>query len=266
MKKLIYILICLCFLSSCLNEKRICGDNRIYSVSKMGDSCFSHNIRKTKNCEIIDNGQYLIIKNIAEGVIDTTNIPTNIDANKVESPITGWRLESPPNYYFPESKFIDANKENTFRYYDGKIILQALTIPLKIRPSLRNIALKDSFPGTVETGTTFGLSFGYKLNYNVYKANKNILGQNTNRWSLSTGIVLGSGGVDLKKANTRNPQIAFERKAAIVSPGVFFMFGFNSVNVGYMLGKDYATGIGRKEWLYQGKSFHGLIVAIDLIK
>lgn len=105
-----------------------------------------------------------------------------------------------------------------------------------------------------------------EVTHNVYNSKKNIFGQNTNRYSFSPGIFLGAGATDLKKSNTRNPAITFERKAAIIATGGFFMLGFNSINLGYSFGADFATGNGSKQWLYQGKMWHGIIFVIDIIK
>lgn len=77
--------------------------------------------------------------------------------------------------------------------------------------------------------------------------NKNIFGQNFNRFSISPGIFLGTGAADLKKSNTRNPVILFERKAAIITTGGFLMIGFNSINLGYAFGSSFPPGTGSKQ-------------------
>lgn len=52
----------------------------------------------------------------------------------------------------------------------------------------------------------------------------------------------------------------------MISMGGFVMFGFDRINLGYTFGWDYATGSGRKQWLYQGQIWHGIVLALDLIK
>ena len=114
---------------------------------------------------------------------------------------------------------------------------------LTIRPRVGG-EFKDSFPSVAETGFSLGFAVGYKLSWNRYSTSKNLWGNNTNKFSITPGAFLSAGATDLKKSNTRGPIIDFERKAPVVSPGVFLVFGFNNINFGYAIGADFATGKG----------------------
>lgn len=262
----------ICSLSSCISEKYIYNSNTLYETQSLPanpdggqpkpetHNLLTHKLSKGFKAVVTDNGNYLTIKPLEKQAFTTTTTPLTT------SPVT-WRAENIGKYYFPELDFDKTAKvPSKFKYFDTKPVLQALTIPLKIRPKLNSEALRDSFPSQAETGFNVGVAFGWKFTHNIYNSKKNIFGQNTNRYSFSPGIFLGAGATDLKKANTRHPAITFERKAAIITTGGFFMLGFNSINFGYAFGADFPTGTGSKQWLYRGKMWHGVIFAIDIIK
>jgi hypothetical protein len=174
-----------------------------------------------------------------------------------------WKPVYMNKYYFPEpDSFPDAFK---LTYLDSKLVLQGLSIPLKIRPRLSGDMRLDSFPQQAETGFNPSIAFGWKFNLNIFKTEKDIFGKNLRQISFTPGWFLGTGAVDLKKANTR-PMIKFERKAALISTGFFFMLGYNNINMGYSFGWDYATSTGKKDWMYQGHIWHGITIGIDIIK
>lgn len=282
--KPLQFLFAILLLSSCTTYKRVYNNsllgltgkkNEVYKINPNDINGKPHyHVEvykiKDKNCikaTIEDKGDYLIIKPKDEKqlALDKGDWPFSKGAS-------GWRGDNEGKFYFPENDLgLDNNGTKRtiakrLTYADAKIVLQGLTVPIKIRPKLNTPSLKDSFPQQVETGVNVGVALGWKLTHNVFSAKKNIWGQNTNRYSFTPGIFCGFGGVDLKKANTRDPVIIFERKAFMVNTGVFFMLGFNNLNIGYTLGADFATGPGSKQWLYQGHIWHGVALAIDLIK
>lgn len=260
-------------LTSCINEKYIYRSNTLYETQSIAANLDgtdplseTHKLlikKPTKGFKAIvtDKGDYLIIKPIYKPTFTTKPIQLT------KAPIAS-RAENVGKLYFPELDFDTLTKPPSIKlkYFDTKPVLQALYIPLKIRPKINTEILKDSFPSQAETGFNVGVALGWKFTHNVYNTKKNILGQNTNRYSIAPGFFLGAGATDLKKVNTRNPAIKFERKAALITTGGYLMVGFNSINFGYAFGADFATGIGSKQWLYQGKIWHGIIFAIDILK
>lgn len=168
-------------------------------------------------------------------------------------------------YFFPDV-VLDTFPFSRIKFFDTKPVLQTLTIPIRIRPALKNASLKDSFPSQVETGVNLGIAFGWKFQLNYYKISSNSFGQKGNKISITPGIFYNIGSADLSTTNTRDPVIPIERHALMHSLGGFAMLGFNSVNLGYAFGWDFATGQGNKSWLYQGKFWYGIALALDLIK
>lgn len=260
-------------MTSCINEKYIYKCNTLYETQSIAASTSggtptseTHNLlvkKPTKGFKAIvtDKGDYLIIKPIID------NPPLSVTSITLEKAPVSTKAENVGKLYFPEADFDNSAKPPfTLKYFDTKPVLQALSIPLKIRPKLNSKVFNDSFPSQAETGFNVGVAGGWKFTHNVYNSKKNIFGQNTNKYSIAPGFFVGVGAADLKKANTRNPAIIFERKAALVTTGGYLMFGFNSINFGYSLGADFATGTGSKQWVYHGKLWHGIIFAVDLLK
>jgi len=267
------------FLNSCVQNKYIYKGQTLYRIPTAQQSpppaegsttvpALSWNLETITvtnggRVALTDKGDYLIIKPNAKYKF-ATNTPVSTAIAKAPQ---GVKFENSGKLYFPETDLVDIQAiKNKFSYFDSKPVLQALSVPVRIRPALHQAELKDSFPSQAEAGVNVGVAFGWKFQHNVFSSRKNVFGQNTNRYSFSPGIFLGVGATELKKANTRNPVIAFERKAAALTFGGFLMFGFNSINIGYAFGADWATGKGHEGWLYQGKLWHGFALSIDLIK
>ena len=251
-------------LSSCIEQKYIFQGNTLSTIRTTAteplatDSLYIFNVNSAFKSKIEVKGDYIVIK-----TVDNKNLSL-INNSKLNGGPIGTKKDFIDKYYFPEAE-TQATRRN-LRYFDTKPVLQGLSIPLKIRPKLNDVALLDSFPSQTETGFNPALAFGWKFNINSYSQKKELFGKNLKQFSFTSGWFLGTGAVDLKKANTRNPVIAFERKAAIVSTGGFLMLGYNNINVGYSFGWDYATGEGREGWLYQGEMWHGITIGLDIIK
>lgn len=253
-------------LTSCIHRKKIFEGNSFFRITSTppplggGGATHTleqHTVTQSFNTVVTDKDDYLLIGTPPAGSYTTVSIP-------ITAPV-GWRASIINKYYFDEDDLAPSHRRS-FWYFDSKPVLQTLTIPLKIRPKLTEPAFKDSFATTAETGINIALAGGWKFNFNQYQQSKNIFGQRTQRLSISLGLLLGAGAVDLKKSNTRNPVIEFERKAPVVTTGLFFLLGFNQLNVGYSFGWDNAKGKGGPEWLYQNRKWHGITFGLDLIK
>ena len=162
-------------------------------------------------------------------------------------------------YYFGEPEF---GKYKHFKYKTITGGIQAITIPIKIRSALSD---KTKYPSLVETGINIGFAPSIKFSSNSFSTSKNFLGKNLNIYSLTCGGLLNLGTTDLDSANNA-PGLAVNRKALTFSYGGFVLFGFNNINFGYALGWDNVIGTGRKNWVYQGHLWHGIIISLDIVK
>ncbi len=264
-EEILLVVLATLLLASCVEQKYIFKSNTISKIRNtdqeppMGtDSLYYYDVTNGFQSRIKQKGDNIIIE-----TVDYRNLSLSARFILPSGP-SQQKIDYTNKYYYIESDYL-SNTRN-FKYFDTKPVLQGLSIPLKIRPKLKDPALQDSFPSQTETGFNPALAFGWKLNLNSYSPKKDIFGRNLKQFSFTPGWFLGTGAVDLKKSNTRNPIIQFERRAAIISTGAFFMFGYNNINFGYSFGWDYAMGEGRKSWLYQGKMWHGVTIGFDIIK
>ncbi|MBO2008342.1 hypothetical protein [Hymenobacter negativus] len=272
-----------CFLSSCVNTKYIYRSNRLYSlnvtfpagapppppagtVPTLSQNLVTYSPAAGFKASITEKADGLIItpQGAAPSVGSTTAIPTYS--------IQGFKAENLGKIYFPETTLdVSATGIPSYtklKYFDSKPVLQALSVPLRIRPKLNSSALADSFPQQAETSVNVGIAAGWKFTHNVYSATQGLFGQTTNHYSLSPGYFIGLGATDLKKTNTRGPKIPFERKAAMFTNGFYLMLGINTINIGGAIGWDHVLGSydERQSWVYQNKTWYGLIVALDILK
>lgn len=254
-------------LTSCVHSKWVYKNNKFHTIRQVPaengsrtNEITTYTAKKgfTAEIEINEDNGYLLISPDEDS--------NNWDSTKVRKPFSleGWRAANAGSQYYPETKHLENKDVKKFVYFDSKPQLQALTIPIKIRPKLSGYL--DSFPSQAETGFNLDVAFGWKFNIlNIYNGRKGIFGQATNTWSVTPGIFLGLGATSLSSANTRNPVITFDRSAPTISKGAYLMLGFNNINIGGAIGWDNATGIGGKEWLYQNKMWYGLIFGFDLL-
>lgn len=194
---------------------------------------------------------------------DTKKLDWPTSNNKFN--LSGWRANNKGAIYFPDS-LSKVMEYNSLKYFDTKPVFQALTVPIKVRSKLTDVAVPDSFPAQVTTGFNLGLSFGWQFTHNVFKENKNLFGKNTTKFSFTPGAFFGVGAQKLNTSNTRGPMVQIERSAFMISPGLFALIGIDRFNLGYAFGWDVVTGKNSSSWVYQGKHWHGIIVAIDLLK
>lgn len=267
MKNIIFVFILVALFASCTTEKKLLKGNEVYTYGLGAapaapvPAYTKYKVIAPKKVKIVDNGTYLIIKD------DPSTDPAHYTkVNTVAfttASIPSWKDENIGLAYFSESA--DNNAKSMLWYSDCKFVLQTAAIPLKIRSAVRNHAYLDSFPSQVETGFNVGFLVGGKKTWNRFRTSTNIFGQTTDKFSVTGGFLLSTGGVDLSATSTR-PKIEFPRKTAMISYGGAIVFGFNSLNFGYAVGWDQAVGRKANSWLYKGKLWNGIIISIDLIK
>lgn len=154
-----------------------------------------------------------------------------------------------------------------FRYIEFKKALQALSIPLKFRPGIR-----DTIPNSASAAFNVGFAYAFKFtefNYKRLYWNDNgsakPLGHLTNKFTYAFGPFIGPTIVELKSANT-DGKVKKDRSVAALTLGGFFVFGVNEFNAGLAFGIDKTFGDQAGTWMYSGKPWLGVIVAIDIIK
>jgi hypothetical protein len=273
-----YLILIIFSCSGCvLNQKYLARNQTIYKVDNPGGGALNYTINayhsNTKmRVKIEESGSKLLIQRSPTETNSFINFVTVRNAGAL--PPTHMQLFTSGKYYFSESIYpysADPNSNLAFqgpdklKYKEDKIVLQALSIPLKIRTAIKMPRYKDSLPSFVETGFNAGLATGIKRTWTTYSSELNAFGTNYRRFSLAVGPFLNIGGTDVKKSTT-DYTITFDRKEPYYSYGLFFLVGFNNINLGYSVGADYLFSSRNKNWVYRGRAWHGITVALDILK
>lgn len=251
---------------SCSTEKKmIHKGNTLYTYinnrSSGGiDSIGEMKLTERLKAKIEDKTDYIVISGYKNRppLTDSISVP-DTDQRKY---VYGKKLYYPEHDYFTKNSDSTPKKQKTFVYSDWSIGLQALTIPIKIRPALRNDTI---FPSQVETGFNIGFAPHVKYNIKRFNPDKKFMDKASGTFSVASGLLLGLGATDLKVA-TNAPGLKSDRKSGVFSYGTFIMFGVNNINIGYAIGGDAVIGEGGKYWKYQGVYWQGVIIALDIIK
>lgn len=273
---LTYILVLSC-LSSCLNQKYLAKNQVVFKVEPT-PGAFTSEINAYTNgnnklkVSIDESGGSLTIKKVPS---ETGNFVLQTKVKDNFTPTSTYAsLELTGKMYFPENGFPKPGDPNsnaafvspsTLKYTENRLVFQTLSIPLKIRHKINTARYKDSLPTQAETGFNAGFAIGIKRTWHTFKPEINLFGQNTVKVSATPGVFFNLGGTDVKKSTT-NYSIVVDRKEAFYSYGMFLMFGFNNINIGYSIGGDFLFSSNRKAWVYQGKAWQGIVVALDIIK
>jgi hypothetical protein len=266
--RIFFAFILLALLCSCVQQKLFFGQNTVATVESSAPTTVDGIPMPVDQVKVFVVKESFVSKvDVKDDVVVLKDFKPSKGPDHIFGIVGGAtspKKELKGKYYYPEVDHVSDVK--ALKFLDTKPVLQGISIPLKIRPQLNNIALLDSFPSQTETGFNPALSFGWKLNLNIQRPKKDVFGKNLTTLSITPGWFLGTGAVDLSKSNTRNPKIEFARKAAIISTGGYIMAGFNNLNIGLSFGWDRATGRGSGTWLYQDELWYGVTLGFDVIK
>jgi hypothetical protein len=259
------LLLLIPFIYGCSTNKLITKKNAFFEFNELSSNSGTegYNIveimpQKSFWAQIIEKSDNIII--IPKS---TENCCITISTTKVDNDdkINSSYIDLIGKKYYPDTRLTVKNA-SSFNYYDIKFGLQALTIPLKFRRSVGNDTVN---PPSVEAGFNVGFAPGWKFTKNIYKQSKNYLGKNTTQIAIALGPHFGIGATDLKKISNA-PGLLSDRKRPTFTLGGYFLFGFNNINIGFAIGKDYILGEGRKNWVYQGETWTGIIISLDILK
>lgn len=159
---------------------------------------------------------------------------------------------------FPEE--IDGKVKDIPSLWEHSFDLDFLTIPLKFRPSQREV------PAQLNSELNGAVFFGYrvdryKLNYEVDPLGKSEL--ESNRIGFSFGVFTGIGSTAMTPTTT-NENIEQEYDGIVWQKGIAAIVGINNFTVGISLGFDRLLDENKEVWVYQEKHWLGLAVGLNL--
>lgn len=257
-------------------------NNIFYQIEETADNTtlvHQYRVDKAFKATLSDKTDYLQIAGDEEFIDKTTKLILNEYITEVSTfttvkAPTSTRAElarGKGKYYFPEIEWIKDDsiaeayaKRDYLSYRYGKLMLQTLAIPLKIRPKVEKAG--ETIYGQAEAAFNVGFALGWKFSFDRWSPTKNLLGSNSSKFSLTPGALVNFGSTTLDDKNTR-PKLAIARRAFTISTGIVGLVGWNNVNFGVAYGWDFPTGRFKEDWFYANKrNWFGLIIALDLLK
>ncbi len=145
-------------------------------------------------------------------------------------------------------------------YYKPSLDIDVLTIPFKYRPSV------EGFPRQFNANYNGALYIGYRTDGYRATYRSNHLGAYTRHLThigFSVGVFGGIGATAMNSWVTKD-KIDIEYDGFIISKGVAAIFAVNNLSAGISLGYDHLTDENRQYWIYQGRSYIGFMLGLNL--
>lgn len=173
-----------------------------------------------------------------------------------------------PNIIKEREKLKYFNERNTL-YYQGKElkywtktrVLQAITIPMKIRFKHNDI------PAQISTSFNAGIAYGYQFNKS-YLRNEyypNLTSQIENKVSYTIAGFGGLTPISLKPSNTDN-KLNAEESILGIDYGLIFLVSINKINTGVCVSLDTPVQKDGRYWIYNTKPWLGVVLGIDFLR
>lgn len=227
-----------------INDKKV-------SISKKVkvDSAFYEKFSKTRADLVTGNGIWGFVKFEEDGkIIINRYLTMDSNSNYTRFPIYYYKLE---------------NRQTVkLLFHEGTV--SALTLPFKYRRKWKDSNLKEDLSTAINGNIFFGYSVGKTSFFHQEK-----VGNKSNTWKLTAGLLVGASSVVLDKNNTDltnhpiNGDAKFNKGIASLALGV--TLSFNKINLGGFYGSDYLIQNGASDWNYNKKPWIGIAVGYSII-
>lgn len=141
--------------------------------------------------------------------------------------------------------------------------VSALVIPIKYRFKGKN-ELSEEFSTSINGNIFMGLSAGKTSFFHQEK-----VGNKSNTWKFTGGLLFGGSSVVLNKSNTSKSTNPItddtEITKGLVNIGVGLAYSYNKINFGLFYGYDYAIGDDAGKWNYNKKPWLGVAIGYSLL-
>lgn len=278
MYKYIFIMLLLIGLASCVNTKK----HSTHWIPKK-QILYKDSLGQERTPPLFLREKELVKGTIAQiedkkGHLKITFVSDSLSKRIEEN---GYKVDMRPikDYiYFPnhsqEEKKIKQSKSNRFiqngaalNYWGMQPVLQALTVPIKVRPALNDQILYNA-SSSVNVGFAVGYKFthyAYQNHYQKIKEKLIYINSRTRSYSITPGIFAGPTIVSLTGKNTEGI-VKIDRSVLGLTTGGFGVFGIGNFNLGLAIGWDFSFGEEGSKWIYNRKPWYGVVVALDFFK
>lgn len=162
--------------------------------------------------------------------------------------------------------YYNLSNRHTISLWTVDLAISALTMPVKYR-----------FKGKRDNGKSFSEDFAGTVNVNVFAGPsigktsfhyRDKVGNASNTWKLTGGLIVGGSTVTLNKSNTTSDDApitdATEITKGLLSLGVGLAYSYNKATIGAFLGRDYSVGKDANRWDYNRKPWLGLAIGYSI--
>ena len=170
-------------------------------------------------------------------------------------------------YTDPGLHYYQLQNRHTIRLWTTDISISALTMPVKYRfkgtRDSNGKAFCEDFASAVNVNVFVGPSFG-KTSFHYREKVGNI----SNTWKITVGLIGGGSTVKLNKSNTISADKPItgdtEITKGLLSLGFGATYSYNKATVGAFLGKDYSIGQDANLWDYNRHAWLGIAIGYSI--
>ena len=153
---------------------------------------------------------------------------------------------------------INLQQRPNFRVFRRTFDLDVLTIPFKIRPSVKG------FPEQLNPNFSAALYLGRRIDsYHIKPLRTRKTGSIVSGLGVGYGGFIGIGAVTMNPFVTQNA-ITYEYEGLVLSSGIASIYDAKKFNLGFAIGSDFLVDKNRESWLYHKKLWFGLLFGINL--
>ncbi|TRO66811.1 hypothetical protein [Christiangramia sabulilitoris] len=144
--------------------------------------------------------------------------------------------------------------------------VSGLTIPLKYRFKNDDQGISEEFSSDFNANLFIGKTFYGRTSFFHRKKVGNV----SNTWKWTGGLILGASTVKLNSTNTsasNNPvESGIEITKGLASIGLGITYSYNKINFGGFVGWDYSLGDESDRWNYNKEPWVGVAIGYSLLK
>lgn len=200
---------------------------------------------------VIDSRTYVTLGNFKA---DATNHKVKVTIEQADSV-----LKITPHNHTGQQFTVKLTDIKNLKVYRNTFDVDVLTVPFKIRPSVQG------FPEQLNANFDAAIYLGKRKD--IYQV-KNVTSKGASKLQIS-GVGYGVGGFFGLGSVTMNPYVTnqaidYEYDGFVLNGGAAGIYDAKRFNIGLAIGADFLVDKNRRQWIYQGKPWLGVLFGINL--